>query len=186
MGKSSSWIVSGMFACGMFACATLAATPGCNDSKGFHEPSSTLRIVSVTGPEGSVLTYDPESNSGACPFSVDVTFRLPPEHFVWKAYVRFQDDGDSIGVDRAFDVVAVGDGGANGRVFGAGPDTDVTVRIDTAVPPAVLRPNTLLTYSVRIVTGAGDESPESTLSLTVQDSVRQPDGGADGGTSGGS
>ena len=96
MVKSSSWIVSGMV-----ACATLVALvpmPACNDSKGYHEPSSTLRIVSVTGPKDNALTCDSRANTGACPFSVNVTFRLPAEQFVWKAYVRFQGDGDDVGV----------------------------------------------------------------------------------------
>ena len=180
MVKSSSWIVSGMV-----ACATLVALvpmPACNDSKGYHEPSSTLRIVSVTGPKDNALTCDSRANTGACPFSVNVTFRLPAEQFVWKAYVRFQGDGDDVGVDRAFDVVGLNDAGVSGRVFGAGPETDVAVRIDTAVPPAVLGTNTQLTYSVRMVTGAGDESTEATLKLTVQEPLREQDGGVtDGG-----
>lgn len=178
MFRSSSWGVSSIF-----AVAVLVAAPACNDSKGYHDPSaSSLRIVSVSGPRDNVVTYDPASNSGACPFSVNVTFRLAEDQFVSMAYVRFQGDGQDDGIDRGHGIVWVNpEGGIEGRAYGAGSENNVTVRVDTAVPPAILRTNAQFTYSVRIMTGAGDESPASTLTLTVQEPPQAVDGGADGG-----
>jgi hypothetical protein len=132
---------------------------GCTDSSGYSEPGPRPQIVAIAGPPSSAVVCDPEQTGGACPLSIRITFRLPPEHFVWKAYVRFQGDGGDTGVDRGYLIPLT---------FGAGEDQDATVTVDAAVPPALLGQNTLLRYGVRLVTGAGEESPMSTLTLSVQ------------------
>ena len=154
MFRSSSLVASGMF-----ALATLSAVPACNDSKGYDEPSTSLRIVSISGPKDNVVHYDPDSNSGACPLPLGVTFRLPEDQAVSRAYVRFQGDGNDVGVDRGFLVE---------QTYGKGLDTDASVTVHAAVPQTILRTDALFTYSVRLVTANGDESPESTLTVTVQ------------------
>lgn len=143
----------------MFALATLIAMPACNDSKGYDEPSTSLRIVSISGPKDNVVHYDPNSNSGACPLPLGVVFRLPEDQVVTRAYVRFQGDGGDLGVDRGFLVE---------QTHGKGLDEDASVTVHAAVPPTILRTDALFTYSVRLVTANGDESPESTQTVTVQ------------------
>ncbi len=154
MFRSSSVVASGMF-----ALATLSAVPACNDSKGYDEPSTSLRIVGISGPKDNVVHYDPDSNSGACPLSLGIIFRLPEDQLVTRAYVRFQGDGNDVGVDRGFLVE---------HTYGKGPDTDASVTVNAAVPATIVRTGALFTYSVRLVTANGDESPESTQTVTVQ------------------
>ena len=154
MFRSSSLVASGMF-----ALATLIAMPACNDSKGYDEPSTSLRIVGISDPKDNIVHYDPDSNSGACPLPLGIIFRLAEDQLVTRAYVRFQGDGNDVGVDRGFLVE---------HTYGKGLDEDATVTVNAAVPPSILRTDALFTYSVRLVTANGDESAESTQTVTVQ------------------
>jgi hypothetical protein len=105
-----------------------------------------------------------------------VIFRLPADQFVWKALVRFQGDGSDLGVDRDYSIgtprVAPDGGPLPDRIvaptFGKGPDVDVPVAIDAIVPPTVLRNGALLTYTVRLLTGAGAESSPTPLTVSIQ------------------
>jgi hypothetical protein len=140
----------------LFAVALLAA---CNDSSGFSPPGVRPTIVKAAGPKDATVSCDPKETGGACGLPITVTFRLPADQFVWKAYVRFQGDGGDTGIDHGYLL---------DRQFGKGEATDVSVTIQAAIPPAILRPSALFTYTVRLVTGAGEESDESTLTVSVQ------------------
>lgn len=115
--------------------------------------------MSVAGPKDSVVACDPKVVGGACALPLSVTFRLPEDQFVSKALVRFQGDGSDQGVDREYLL---------DQVFGKGSATDVTVAVAANVPPTVLRTGALFTYTVRLVTGAGEESSAPTLTVSVQ------------------
>jgi hypothetical protein len=144
----------------LLACAALGLTalPACNGSDGYTEPGPRPQIVSMNGPADAVLACDPATVGGACPLPIHVKFRLPEDHFVWKAYVRFQNDGSEDGVDRVYLVAPT---------YGRN-DADVDVTIAAYVPPTILRKGATFTYGVRLVTGIGEESPMSTLTVSVQ------------------
>lgn len=131
----------------------------CNSSDGYSEPGPRPQVVSVVGPRDNVVVCDPAAVGGACAFTLDIAFRLPEDQFVWRAYVRFQGDGSDDGVDRGYLTTVA---------YGKGSGADANVSINANVPPTILRRGALFTYSVRLVTGAGEESTPATLSLSVQ------------------
>ena len=137
----------------------LSAIVACNESDGFTEPGPIPQIVNASGPAGAVVTCDPRTAGGGCPLPITVRFRLPEDQFVWKAYVRFQGDGSDLGVDRGYPLE---------RTFGKGDSADVPVTVNASIPPTILRRGALFTYSVRLVTGTGEESATSTLTVSVQ------------------
>src|SRR5690606_16419496 len=100
---------------------------------------------------------------GNCPLPINVTFRLAEPHFVSKAIVRFQGDGSDEGVDRNYPIEDPFEKGA-----GKGEGVDVSIVVDARVPGTILRRGALLTYGVRLLTGAGEESTPSTLTVSVQ------------------
>lgn len=130
----------------------------CNDSKGYDEPGPRPLIISVAGPKDSIVQCNPEATGGACPVPVSVTFRLPEDQFIRKAYVRFQGDGSDDGVDRGYPLESA---------YGKGDAVDTTVTINAAVPATILRAPALFTYTVRLVTGLGEESSPTTLTISV-------------------
>lgn len=130
----------------------------CNESDVAHEPLPEPQIISVTGPKDGIVTCEPKAGGGACPIAISYVFRLPEAQFVQKAIVRFQGDGSDVGVDRQY---------ALEPTFGKN-DGDVPVVVNASIPPTILRTGALFTYSVRLVTGAGGESPASTLTVSVQ------------------
>jgi hypothetical protein len=136
-----------------------ATNAGCNDSAGYDEPAPRPQIVNVQGPKDSVVTCDPKATGGACPLAISVTFRLPEDQFVWKAYVRFQGDGSDDGVDRPYLLE---------YTYGRGASADVAVTINAGIPPTILNRSQLFSYSVRLVTGVGEESTAAKLSVSVQ------------------
>ena len=138
----------------------LGAAPACNDSQRYVEPGPIPQIVSVAGPKDGVVRCSPDKSGGACPLPLGVSFRLAEDRFVSKAYVRFQGDGSDVGVDRGYLVTST---------WGLGTAQDQTVKVDAVVPATILRVNAQLTYSIRLVTGTGDESTESTLQVTIQE-----------------
>jgi hypothetical protein len=140
---------------GVGTCLVAAA---CNDSAEYHPPAPRPLIVGMTGPANSVVDCNPDRVGGSCPLAIAVRFRLPAEQFVWKAYVRFQGDGGEDGVDRGYLLTPTG---------GAGPDQDSNVTVNAAIPPTILRSGALFSYGVRLVTGAGEESAPSTLTVSV-------------------
>jgi hypothetical protein len=115
--------------------------------------------VDAAGPKDAVVACEPKAVGGACPLAIRVTFRLREDQFVNKAIVRFQGDGGDVGVDRAYLLNAT---------FGKGEAVDVSVTINANVPPAILQRGALFTYTVRLVTGQGEESATSTLTVSVQ------------------
>jgi hypothetical protein len=130
----------------------------CNDSNGFDSPELQPQIVTASGPKGGVVACDPATVGGQCPLPVTVTFRLPKEQFVSKAYVRFQGDGSDTGVDRGYTLP---------QTFG-NDAADVVVTVPAAIPPTILRRSALFTYTIRLVSGIGKESTPSTLTVSVQ------------------
>jgi hypothetical protein len=132
---------------------------GCNDSSGFTPPGPKPQIVSAVGPKDGVVSCDPAVVGGNCPLPINITFRLAQGDLVTRALVRFQGDGSDTGVDRAFPLP---------NVVGKGESVDVPVTVSASIPPTILRRGALFTYSVRLVTGAGDESQPSTLTVSVQ------------------
>ncbi|MBX3213460.1 MAG: hypothetical protein KF850_15590 [Labilithrix sp.] len=149
--------------------AALLFAAACTRSDGWYESGPRPHIVSVTGPslsDGRVrntVLCSPDATAGACPMTLGVTFRLPEEHFVWKALVRFQNDGSEDGVDREYLVE---------ERFGGG-DADVSVNVPAFVPPGLIRAGTLNRFSVRLVSGAGELSDPSTLAVTIQEPPRE-------------
>jgi hypothetical protein len=135
-----------------------AMNAGCNDSAGYSEPAPRPQIVGVQGPKDAVVTCDPKTTGGACPVAISVTFRLPEDQFVWKAYVAFQGDGSDDGVDRPYLLE---------YTYGRG-SADVGVTINAGIPPTILNRSQLFSYSVRLVTGLGEESAAAKLSVSVQ------------------
>ena len=150
-----------------------ASAAGCNDSKGYDEPGPRPQIVRVEGPSlagtdaRDSVACDPDVTGGSCDLPVTVYFRLPADQFVWKAYVRFETDGSDVGFDRAYLVE---------RSFGLG-DAEQSVAVAARVPPNILRVGALLRYSVRLVSGSGEESVPVTLPLSVQRPATAADGG---------
>lgn len=131
---------------------------GCNDSAGYSEPAPRPQIVGVAGPKDSVVTCDPSVTGGTCAVPVTVTFRLADTELVWKAYVRFQGDGSEEGVDRAYLLPPT---------YGRNAE-DVSVTVSAQIPPNILARSQLFSYSVRLVTGNGEESTPSKLGVSVQ------------------
>ena len=131
----------------------------CNDSSEYLEPGPRPQVVGVTGPRNGAVACDPDTVGGSCLIPIAVTFRLPAEHFVWKVKVRFQGDGGDEGVDRGYLIPPKS---------GAGLDRDVTVNVEAGIPPTVLRTGATFTYTVRLVTGVGEESDPSTLTVSNQ------------------
>ncbi len=147
---------------------------GCNDSSGYSVPGPRPRIVSasVVG-DTPVVSCNPEKTGGACPVAVNVTFRLREDQVVTTSVVRFQRDGSDRGVDRFYPL--------SYPEPGLGEATDRTIAIDAAVPPNLVGSGSLFTFSVRLVTALGEQSDESTLTLTVtkEEQSRTADAGAD-------
>jgi hypothetical protein len=143
----------------VFIAAALGCIVGCNTSNEYSEPGPRPQILNAAGPKDAVVSCDPATVGGACPLPVSVTFRLPEDQFVWKALVRFQGDGSDQGVDRAYLL---------DQVFGKGSAKDVSVTVNANIPPNIVRTGALFTYTVRLVTGAGEESTVSTLTVSVQ------------------
>lgn len=129
----------------------------CNESNEVQDNPSPPTIVSVSGPKDGIVTCDPKVGGGVCPIAINVVFRLPKDQFVTKAIVRFQGDGSDIGVDRHYQVEPT-----------FGQDGDVPLTVNASIPPTILRTGALFTYTVRLVTGIGSESPASTLTVSVQ------------------
>lgn len=123
------------------------------------EPGPRPQIVQVTGPKDSTVACDPKAVGGACALPISVTFRLQADQFVQKALVRFQGDGSDQGVDRAYLL---------DQVFGKGNEEAVSLTVNASIPPTIVRPGALFTYTVRLVTGAGEESAAATLTVSVQ------------------
>ena len=136
----------------------LLACAACADSKEYLAPGPVPQIVSATGPLGAVATCTPADGGGACPLDLTVVFRLTEASFVTKVIVRFQGDQNDTGVDRSYVVPAT---------VGKGLDTDVTLKFQAAIPSTILRSGALYTYSVRLLTGAGDESTPTALTVSV-------------------
>ncbi|MBX3221758.1 MAG: hypothetical protein KF795_14675 [Labilithrix sp.] len=159
MRRSSSSSAVGALALGLSL-----ASAACTRSDGWTEPGARPQIVSVTGPslEGGTVRNTVEcsakNSGGACPLAVTVSFRLPEDQFVSKAYVRFQNDGSEDGVDREYLLEPR---------YGEG-DAPVTVLVNAQVPPELIRVGALNRYSVRLLTGAGETSEPSTLPLSIQ------------------
>lgn len=137
------------------------------------QPRPTITKAALSG--ATTVNCWPGDTGGACPISVIVSFRLPEDQFITGGIVRFQHDGSDRGVDHFFPLPE--------SRFGAGEDKDVSISIDTAVPPTLVGVGTLRTFSVRLQTGAGEESDESTLQITVTAINPHPDTGTGGGTS---
>jgi hypothetical protein len=166
------------------------AAVACNDGTAVTDQAFQPQIVTVQGPPNGVVTCDPTTVGGVCPFGISVTFRLPKAQYVWKAYVRFHGDGSDTGVDRGYLLESVAaDAGADsgaGAIADAGADVDagapavgsptvfgndatpVTVSFEASIPPTILRKGALFTYEVRLVSGNGVESQASTLTVSVQ------------------
>jgi hypothetical protein len=134
-------------------------TAACNDSNGFTPQGPRPQIVTAVGPKDGIVVCDPATVGGVCPLGINVTFRLTQGEFVTKALVRFQGDGSDTGVDRGYVL---------DHKLGQGDSVDVPVTINASIPPTILRRGALFTYSVRLVTGAGEESTPSTLTVSVQ------------------
>jgi hypothetical protein len=133
------------------------ALAACDDESTGAPPGPPPQIVAVAGPANGIVACDPAATGGTCALPITITFRLPEPEFVWKAYVRFQGDGTDAGVDRGYLLpYTIGKGGA-----------DVQVVVNANVPPNLLRRGALFTYSVRLMTGSGAESPSTTLSVSV-------------------
>lgn len=138
---------------------SLVLLAACNDSKEYNPPGPVPQIQSATGPTGAVATCDlADGGGGNCPLEVKVTFRLAEGSFVTKAILTFAGDQDDDGVDHAYVLPPT---------YGLGPSTDVTVTIPALIPATILRSGALYTYSVRLLTGAGDTSLSTSLSVTV-------------------
>ena len=132
---------------------------GCAETSGDADQGPRPQIVAVSGPKSAVVVCDPATTGGSCPLPIEVTFRLAEDQFVWKAYVRFQGDGGDDGVDRGYLLE---------RTSGRG-DVDTAVTVNASIPPTILRTEgALFRYTVRLVTGAGEESAETPLSISVQ------------------
>lgn len=137
---------------------SLVLLAACNDSKEYNPPGPVPQIQSVTGPAGAVATCSLADGGGNCPLEVKVTFRLAEGSFVTKAILTFAGDQDDDGVDHAYVLPPT---------YGLGAATDVTVTIPGLIPATILRTGALYTYSVRLLTGAGDTSATTSLTVTV-------------------
>lgn len=144
---------------------------GCTDSSAYSEPGPRPQIVSAAVASEAV-NCAPADTGGACTVNVSVKFRLPDDHFVTTGIVRFQRDGSDEGVDRFYPVREV--------KYGLGPATDAEVSVDAVVPPNLVGTGVLFTFSVRIVTGLGEVSDASTLTITVTN-IEKPKGDKNGG-----
>lgn len=136
------------------ACAALGIA-ACNDSSGIREPLPRPTVIDAQ-PREARVTCSP-TLSGACALTITVVFRLPEDQFIWKAYLRFQTDGTELGVDRGYLLE---------RKFGKGDQTDVSVVIPAEIPPTVVASGEL-SYSVRLVTGLGEESDPINLRVVI-------------------
>lgn len=149
---------------GSFTAAMLLAAPACTHSDGWSEPGPRPQIVNVVGPSLNLgktrdtVECDPEKSGGACPMTVSVSFILPEDQVVTKAIVRFQNDGSDEGVDRHYLIEPVYGGGS----------APVSAGVSAIVPPSLIRTGALNRYSIRLVTGAGEESEPATLPLSIQ------------------
>jgi hypothetical protein len=146
-------------ACWTLPLSLLLGVAACNDSSGYVEPGPRPQIVAVAGPRDGVIACDPNVVGGSCPLPIDVTFRLAENHFVTKAIVRFQGDGSDDGVDRNYVVE---------NAVGKGEAVDVRLQVNARIPETILRKGALFTYTFRLLTGAGEESRVSTLTISVQ------------------
>jgi hypothetical protein len=141
------------------ACLVVLAAWGCNDSSDSTPPGPKPQIVTAVGPKDGVVGCDPTVSGGVCPLPITITFRLAEPEIVTKAFVRFQGDGTDVGIDHGYSLP---------NVPGKGENVDVPVTITSSIPPTILRKGALFTYSVRLVTGTGQESTPSTLTISVQ------------------
>ncbi len=130
----------------------------CNDSSEYEVAPPRPQITKVEGPTGNAVLCDPATTGGVCPLAIKVTFRLPEDQLVTKAIVRFQGDGNDIGVDRAYALPVT---------YGKG-DADVPLAFEALLPATILRRSALFTYSIRLVTGRGEESAATTLTVSNQ------------------
>jgi len=134
----------------------------CNDSKEYLVPGPVPQIVRVAGVDGDAgvptASCTPADGGGACPLVVTVVFRLAEGSIVTKAIVRFEGDQNDTGVDHGYVV---------SPTVGKGAATDVSVTVDAAIPATILRAGALYTYSVRLLTAAGDESIATSLTVSV-------------------
>lgn len=138
---------------------SLVAPPSARDGGAVEADAGDAGAVEASRSAArDALACDPSASGGSCPMALEIKFRLPPEQFVCKAYLRFQGDGTEDGVDRGYLVE---------RVFGQG-DEPQTAHVDALVPPNMIRRGALLTYSVRLVSGAGAESDPATLPLSLE------------------
>jgi hypothetical protein len=137
----------------------LVAMPACSisSSADYVDPGPRPEIVRVEGPLNSTVVCDPDKTGGACPLAITVSFRLPEDQFVRKAYVRFEGDGNDVGVDRGYSVEST---------YGLG-QAEANVKVTAAVPSTILCSRSLFRYSVRLVTGLGAESSPSKVEVTV-------------------
>jgi len=131
----------------------------CNDSKEYVTPGPVPQITKVSGPAVASASCTPsDGGGGGCGLMVTVQFRLADGSFVTKAIVRFEGDQNDTGVDHGYVV---------SPTVGKGDSTDVSVVVDAQIPATILRAGALYTYSIRLLTGAGDESLATTLSVSV-------------------
>jgi hypothetical protein len=147
-----------------------------SSSSDYHEPGPRPQIVGITAP--STVECTPECSGGACPLTIGVSFSLPPDQFVKQGLVRFQRDGSDIGVDRPYNIEPV---------YGVDLPGSVSATLSATVPANLVGTGSLFTYSVRLVTGAGEVSEATTLNLTVTsipskcDPTQTPGGVVDAG-----
>lgn len=137
----------------------VALVAGCDDGNGVVGSGAKPQIVSAVGPKDNVVACDPAVSGGSCPLPISLSFRLAKGEIVSKAIVRFQGDGSDTGVDHGYSVP---------NIPGQGEGIDVPMSFDAAIPPTILRRGALFTYSVRLQTGAGEESSPSSLTVSVQ------------------
>ena len=139
------------------AVAVTLGSAACNDSSAYEPPGIQPQVVTITGPAGATVVCHPVDTGGNCPLPVTIAFRLPKDHFVTRAIIRFQGDGNDVGIDRFYAV---------DPTYGKDGE-EVSIVVDADIPSTILRRNALFTYSVVLVTGAGAKSAASTLTVSV-------------------
>jgi hypothetical protein len=137
----------------------------CTDSKEYNVPGPTPTIVSASGPRGSIATCNVADGGGSCPLTVHVVFRLAEGSFVTKAILRFEGDQVDTGVDHAYVVPPTYGKGATDPDGGGA--NDVGLDVNASIPSTIVRAGANYTYNVRLVTGAGDESAGTTLTVSI-------------------
>src|SRR5512140_3814446 len=120
--------------------AFFVASAACKDGTDVTTSDLQPQIVTAQGPTNGVVTCDPTTAGGNCPLPSSVTFRLPKDQFVWKAYVRFHGGGSDNGADRGYML---------GETFGNDAPA-LVVTIPASIPPTIIRRGALFTYTVRL------------------------------------